>query len=625
MTDSAPSDFRLAIRRAAARPESPWLAGLALAAGAALAWAVVLALPSDGGDVARARELGIMSATTLAGHSKSAETLRYLAGVATALGASLALYLAWAVRAGRTAGESPESSVSIAKPVGLVELLLVSVILIAVFSRWAGAPGASVSPWSVLAEEGEMVAWANTVLRGGALSRDTFCLYGPLSIWPVAILFAAFGPSLGLWRRWIFGVSAVASVPVYLLLRGMMRSRAGAFAAAAFITLVSLDPVPAMSWTLSRVGFGLGALACLCRASGPKAARWLVATGAALGLTTLYSQEVGIACGAGVGVGLLWRSDRVRAIGWVTLGGVAALAPFVAYIAARGALAATFDNLFLFARIRVLGFGALPFPALAWSAESLRGYVTPALLVATGFETARKLAAGERDMRTLTELALFAFGFLLFSSALSRADDTHFQFALPPALVLLSLRLEDGCFALAARGAPVTRRAAAALVVLLGALSLAPWAEAIAGHVPLLWARAPAGFRALELERAAGARMPDPFARNLEAIVTLIQQRTAQDEPIFVYPTEALLYFLADRPQATIYPLAVFAVTREQRLDLVAQLERTRPRYTVLFHYAPVVDGIPIQVALPEVDAYLTSNYLLDTEVGWFALLRRKG
>jgi hypothetical protein len=612
------------LRRASARPESGAVAALSLLAGALVARAVVYALPALGGDVAAARALGIVSVTILAGHSKSAETVSYFAGLACALAASVAIYGAWALRAGRGDGPAPVASSAPEKRVTALELGLVSLVFVVGFGRFAFAPGASIGTWVPLAEEGEMLAWADAVLRGGALSRDVFCLYGPLSIWPAALLFATFGPSLLLWRRWLFAVSAAGLVAVYLLLRGLMRSRSGAFAATLVTALVCTTRVPAMSWSLARVGLGLSALACLCRAYGASAPRWLAATGALLGVTLLYSQEVGVACSAGVAAALLLRTDRVRALAWTTLGGVALLAPFVAYIAARGALAATFDNLFLFPRTRMLGFGALPFPALDWSAESLRAYLTPAVLVTSGFATATKLLSGERGPRVAAEVALFVFGLLLFSAALSRADDTHFAFALPPALVLLALCLEDASCALASRSAPRARRIAAAFALALGAAALAPWASIVAENAPSLVSAGPADYRELALPRGGGARFPDAFARDLEAITLAVQSRTAPGEAFWVFPNEALLYFLADRPGPTRFPLATFAVTREQRRQLIAELEGSRPRYAVVFRYAAEVDAIPYDVALPEIVEYLQASYELEGNFGAFALLRRK-
>jgi hypothetical protein len=104
----------------------------------------------------------------------------------------------------------------------------------------------------------------------------------------------------------------------------------------------------------------------------------------------------------------------------------------------------------------------------------------------------------------------------------------------------------------------------------------------------------------------------------------MIEARTTAGEPVWVFPNEALVYFLADRPQPTRFPLTLFAVTREQRQQLIADLERTHPRWAVAYRYAPEVDGISYPVAMPEVVAYLDATYELEGNFGTFALLRRK-
>ena len=161
-----------------------------------------------------------------------------------------------------------------------------------------------------------MLAWVDTVLRGGALSLDIFCLYGPLSIWPVAVLFRSFGPSIALWRGWIFAagcgrarrdLSAAARPAAH----AHGRARGGGGRSALFCSAT----IPGMTWSPSRVGLGLGALACLCRSDGPQPRRWLAGTGALLGAALLYSQEVGVAGSVGVAAALALRArsrERVR-------------------------------------------------------------------------------------------------------------------------------------------------------------------------------------------------------------------------------------------------------------------------------------------------------------------------
>ena len=198
------SSIQAKLRAASELGASLWVAALALAAGAGAARIVINFLPTRTDDVALARLLGIVSETILAGHSKSADSRAYAVGMSVAVICSLAIWMLWAIRAGanRTA-ISPSITNSVR--ITLVEFGLAAFVAFGLFGRIWNGRAATVSAWSALSEEGEMLAWVDTVLRGGALSRDTFCLYGPLSVWAVAVLFWLCHPSLGLWRHWIFG------------------------------------------------------------------------------------------------------------------------------------------------------------------------------------------------------------------------------------------------------------------------------------------------------------------------------------------------------------------------------------------------------------------------------------
>jgi hypothetical protein len=611
-------DFQVRLRRACTLPTSLWIAALGLAAGAGIARIIVLLAPANGRDVAAARALGIVSVSILNGHSKSAESLACALALAGAFLTSLAIWVTWALRAGRSNLPVPSSAWTTPRAPWL-ELVIVPLLVFALFARFWNGHAASFGPWSVLGEEGEMLAWVDTVLRGGALSRDVFCLYGPLSSWLVAALFSIFGPSLGLWRHWIFGLNALALLAAYFLLRGITRTKLASAAGTVAIALLCAPGIPAMSWSLARVGLGLAALAALTRALDRGTTAWRIGTGALLSTTLLYSQEIGIACALGAVAALLFQPTKdARAILWILLGATFVLGPATVYLASTSALGATFDNLFLFPRVRMLGFGALPFPRLALNAESLRAYFVPAVLAVSAFSTATKLLRGFRHARVLSEVALLVFGALLFTAALSRPDDTHFAFVAPPALILLTSLLEDAFFALRSRN----HRFAAIAGLTLSLAVLAPWSS-VARETFLSLIERPFG-RVLALPRGGDAVLPNEDATDLEEITRAIQSRTQPNEPFWVFPNEALLYFLADRPQPTRFPLALFAVTREQREQLIADLERAHPRWAVVYRDAPAVDGIPYPVALPEVVAYLDATYELEDNFGPFRLLRRK-
>ena len=272
----------------------------------------------------------------------------------------------------------------------------------------------------------------------------------------------------------------------------------------------------------------------------------------------------------------------------------------------------------LFSKVRLLGFGALVFPPLEYTSESLRDYFVPAVIVVAAFSVAIKLLRGQRDSRTFTELALVVFGGVLFSAAVSRPDDIHLPFVAPPALILLTVLLEDTWFMLTAR----QHRTPVIIGSIIALAALIPWSETARDDVRSLFA-APSG-RELTLARGGGALFPDEFATDLEKLTVAIQSRTAANEAIWVFPSEALLYFLADRPQATRFPLAIFAVTRDQRHELIAELQHTQPRWAVVYPDASLHDRIPYSEAMPEVIEYLEKNYEFDNRVGAFLLLRRK-
>lgn len=611
-------DLQQRLQHAAALRASLWITALALGLGGCVAWTLVYLLPVQTDDVAKARALGIVSETVLAGHSKSADSRAYTIAFTSALLTSVAIWTAWAIRAGPKAVPSSPVETPSHQRLQPLELAIAALIAFGVFARIWNGRAATLSAWSALSEEGEMLAWVNTVLRGKALARDTFCLYGPLSVWAVAALFHLFHPSIGLWRCWIFGLNAPALLVTYLFLRGITRMRITAAAGALAIGILCVGAVPAMSWSLSRVGLGLAALAALNRALERETRTWYVITGALAATALLYSPEIGISCAFAIAPALLLIARRWIAIFSTILGVLIVMAPATLYLVASGSLGSTIHDAILFSRVRVLGFGALVFPGLALTVESLRAYFTPAVLVVAAFFTATKLLRGERDRHVLIEMALVIFGVVLFNVAVSRPDDVHLPFVAPPALILLVVMLENAWFELRSPKHRVTVFTA----FIAGAAALLVWSATASKNVRSLF-ELPSG-RKLALPRGGNALFPEEFANDLEQITRAIESRTTPDEPVWIFPNEALLYFLADRPQPTHFPLAIFAVTRGQREELIADLERARPRWAVVFPYAPLHDRVPFSEALPEVIAYLNANYEFDRNIGAFVLLHRK-
>jgi hypothetical protein len=506
-----------------------------------------------------------------------------------------------------------------------------------------------------------MMAWVNTLLHGGALSRDVFCLYGPLSVYPVAALFKLFGPSLWVSRIWIFALNLPALLVVYALLRGLLRTRILAVAGMFLIGFLCTSPVPAMSWSLSRVALGLGAIAAFHAYLRSARSRWLFAAGVVLGVALFYSQEVGLSVAVGVGVALLVGGGRggssfarrAGEFGWLAAGVAVVVGPLLALFAAQGALGATLHNLFIFPRVRMLGYAAYAFPvfdqgvwrflseggASGW--EALRtvvlAYFGPAVAAVSAFVLALRGLRGQMTDRLYTLLAVLVFGLLLFQSPLSRPDGTHMVFALPPALVLLVCFFEEALLAALARTSSLALRVVAAAFLVLSIIGLGImqglWIDNLhyylnqagltltgrfsARHVP--------GFKAFALPRARGVCAPEAWVDDVESTVRYLQEHTRPDQAVWVFPNEVTINFLADRPLANPYPLNVWGITRSQRKEIVAAVERSKPPYAVFYLDGNLVDGLPHQVAMPEPFSYLDSTYVVDRQFGRWLVVRRAG
>ncbi|MEE8424458.1 MAG: hypothetical protein V3S11_01450, partial [Elusimicrobiota bacterium] len=135
---------------------------------------------------------------------------------------------------------------------------------------------------------------------------------------------------------------------------------------------------------------------------------------------------------------------------------------------------------------------------------------------------------------------------------------------------------------------------------------------------------APPGSERLNTERAGGIRVPADLADPLERTVAYLRENTRPEEPVWAFPNEAMLNFLADRPSASPYVLGLFALTREMRREMVAALDRSRPRYAVHYTEAYPVDRIPHRTAMREQWEYLERRYVPEKRFGPVIVLRRR-
>jgi hypothetical protein len=650
-------------RNAERRSEALWVQAACLTGAAALAWLTADRLAWSGNDLEEARRLGVISATTLAGYAKSRDTHAYLIAMTVAVLAAISLWIAWCLVSGRRRKPAPAEEMSdaavTARSWRWTEVALIAAVLLPGLLRLDLATNGWDAPYTFYAEEGQAVAWADVALRGGVLSQDTYCLYGPLATFPVVAAFKIFGPSVRVWRLCLYLLDLPALLAIYVLLRELSRTRLEAWLGVALVCFHRMWPMPGMSWSLMRTAFGLAAIAAVLHflRYGRRAA--LVVCGASLGAGLFFSQEAGVAAALAVasalafdpaGRGAGWR-DAGRQLLFLVVGFSMTAVPVVAYYAARGAVSPMFENLFGFARLRMLGHGGQPFPNLldtiaTWTSspsdatreallETLAVYFGPALYAFTAFRIGAQTLAGRYAPHLAAQLALVVYGSVLFFSPLSRPDTTHVLFAMPPAFVLAVDLLARAVARVSGPGTslPVRTAVGAFAIVTLAGLAtfrgdtvenVQVFARQVAWNVTGRgYGAADEGARALDLPRGGGVRIPEDRAAEIEAAVRYVENRTGPNEPVWAFPGEPMLNFLADRPLAGPYALALFAITRDQRLALIDAVERSGARYAIVNEKATIVDGIASREQVPELWEFLDERFVAEQRFGRLVVMSR--
>ena len=604
--------------------------------------AVISRLPFDfSPELAEARRLGIVSLTILNNYPKGRDLLLYALLILLPLLGALGPWLAWS--RGRTPAlrellteQAPAPPLS-PVPRRLLAWLLFLCGCLATFNL--NRFYAPMSDWALLGETGEHLAWADWIMNGGTYARDFFCLYGPLWIYPVAWTMKLFGASIVVFRAFGFGLDLLSYAILIAFLQHTIRHRALFIVAALTVFII----FPSLRFSL-----GLLPLLILFRAPDPRGRLPLLLSGAVLGGSLLFSQEAGLCGVLATGVFLVLEARReggyrglARQGGLVAGGLLLALLPVLAHFYQQGALGRFFANLYGYPKLVTLGYAALPFPQLnaLLTAPFASGAFFPYWMIGVSLVAATsvlvQLRLGSSGRETHLKAAVLVFGLLLFRAALGRSDTSHFINSSLPAFLLTFLLVDTTLRGTRDALSPWLLRAGRlvlactlllALALVLGTLDR--FRDNLQGmvaglrHLPAKFTVQEAGVKLPQIPRA-GIFLDPATAATLLRIKGSLDRLTKERDYVLFFPNEAAYYFLFNRQSPTRYVLSYIAVTREQRLEMVAELEKNRPAYVVYSLDDWRIDGIPENLQVPEVVDYLRTHYIIAEELGPVVILRR--
>lgn len=610
------------------------------------------------GDIQEAKRLGIVSPTVLSGYSKFRDILTYLSVLGFPVVFSVGTWLLWANKERRNLLREMflikvESSTT--KNIGWklsAFLVAISYLLFSFninnFFYILYYENVGVSPF--LAEEGVNLTWAYSILSGEAYGKDFACLYGPMSIYPLAWAMKLFGTTLVVARSYTYFLNLTAySITIFFLYK-TLRLRT-VFFLSSFIFFIAFSPATLLSpqWSYLRVTLGVLPILLAYLYLENRNRFLLPFIGIILGQSLLFSQEVGLCSLLAVTIFFLsshFLKKDFKVILWegilISAGYLLSIAPMLLYLYSKEALGPFFDSFYLYPKVISLGFGALPFPdfhsfiASPLSRNLLIHYWTIFIYVFTSIYLIPLVFLESLNKSHLLKISLLVFGIFLFRYALGRSDVIHVLHSSQPAFLLLFLFL-DGALKGIFKDGPAFKKVGNLLLLIVLIISTECLlivntgfsSNFIKGRFSPLnfrdkWSIVLSGNKISDLDRGGDIFFDSQTASFIVKIRKFLEANTKAGDYVYFFPNEAAYYFIFDRKSPTRYAISYLAVTTEQRLELIRDLERKKPKYVVYSKNTWRIDDISEEIQVPEVVEYLYKKYKPIVDMGEDALIAER-
>jgi len=609
------------------------------AAGLTLAWVLAGFEWSFPGELERARELGIVSLTTIFGYPKSRDLIGY--GLSLGLPAAGALLFWLAGRGSSALGKdtlaggftTPTRSVWLVAALSLFASAYFSWNVTAMLDmRWNQYMGL----WFFLGEQGATLAWVQSIMTGGIFGRDFFSLYGPMFVYPLAWIMDWVGYTALAERAYKLLLDAVATGLLGFLLARTLRSK---WLAVGFVLLVCMvypaQYIPGANATIMRTILPLLPLTFVALWMESRKKSLLIAGGMLMGQSLLFSHETAF-CAVLAIVAMFLIDQRGRKIAFFVKHraatiflsmAVLSMAPMVGFLLLNGAGSGLLDTVFGYPKAVMLGFGGLPFPSVRdWLGGDFYtnwlDYAVIAVYGATLVALCVAWSRGVRSARLLLAMGLLVYGILLFRIALGRSCSHQTTKVMLPSIILTALWIDE-LWAYWRKNRTMNIRLAlmlaaftALLVNFVNGICLNPF---VRSNIAIAWEYAFTMDGKFSVANINGVALPDlprigiflheRTANRLREIGRFLDEKTKPRDYVYFFPNEAVYYFLFNRTNPTRYSIAYFATTFERQHEVIRDLEKNQPRYVLYSRNTWRVDNIREEIQIPIIVQYLNSRY----------------
>jgi len=498
------------------------------------------------------------------------------------------------------------------------------VILPALIYLVSYATTAQGSQWIDLFHRGESIGPASDYLRGKVPYRDTFPLHGMLE-----------DGVLDSWLMQLFGRSLEVSVVSGVIVGGFLAVSIWFLGLAVFESIpLAMLCVAMGAWTTAennRTFFQVAAVALFWYALKRNSRASAIFSGVFAGVALFFSYEIGLYTIAAAILVLLimtWvgSSDPTRRVGGPALrffiGVALGSAPFVIYLAARGALGDFALTSFVVIPRIIDAVWSLPFPDVVstfrqnLNLHTLSDFVlfekfhlilSPLVIAIAAVYLIQRWLRKRFDTFDSALLVLTVFAAVTQRTAFGRAEFRHQYFAaflVGPMLVMLAILFtrklretaRDG-------GAAFVAAIIAVLVPVIGVLLWIPDLINVRIDDLLNYQR-----RVLHVFRDGHA---EEVKFRIDAVSEEIRKLTKRNEPIFDFSNQPAFYFFADRPNPTRFYQVPILSPHDFQAETIAALEKSKPK--VIIRTSPEqldrFDGVPNDLRAQAVSAYIDDCY----------------
>lgn len=498
-------------------------------------------------------------------------------------------------------------------------------------------------------DEGQHLAAVDALARGSIPFRDIYFMHGPLLEYFLYWTMKLFGFQLSVARGFYLFGNIIFLLLVFILLRTLISNWVLKYATLFFILRYPMFFVWITRYGGVRFLPGVGVLFLLYFWLYRSKRLYLFLAGLVCGLGLLISQEIGLSASFAATLVIFLRSLEHRADGrcageilrngsLLFFGFTVAVLPIYSYLILHGAFVdylkiEFIDTVFLLPKriqysLPLLSVAdLLLFPPLGEEIVD-RSWAFYSIVVAYGVIIMWALFEHKKMSRTRMILLLMMMGYsgLLLKGATRCLVGPQFNVALPFVFITVSLFLNivlDPSANGGEIGDPPPYEASASrlgqwtnpclLVAIVAAIALSgnPYAF-FRANLAKLW-MVPSGHNEMNpnlVPRAKGSKIPLKHAADIEGVVKFLREHTNENDQIYTFPSEGHINFLANRPSASRFVIALCSRVRDEYMrEVVETLEAKQTKYIVYFPGGYRLMNIPDEKRLEPIWLYIRINY----------------